>query len=59
MFGLAIWDARRKRLVLARDPFGIKLIYYKIHEGRVLFGSEIRAVVAGTGENAERSILSL
>jgi len=59
MFGLAIWDARRKRLVLARDPFGIKLIYYKIHEGRVLFGSEIRAVVAGAGENAEVDPVSL
>ena len=30
MFGLAIWDVRKKRLVLARDPFGIKLIYYRI-----------------------------
>jgi len=59
MFGLAIWDARRKRLVLARDPFGIKLIYYKIHEGRVLFGSEIRAVVAGARENAEVDPVSL
>src|SRR5690349_332599 len=27
MFGLAIWDTRKKRLVLARDPFGIKLVY--------------------------------
>ena len=46
MFGLAIWDARRRRLVLARDPFGIKLIYYRIHGGRLYFGSEIRAVRA-------------
>jgi asparagine synthase (glutamine-hydrolysing) len=46
MFGLAIWDARRRRLVLARDPFGIKLIYYRIDGGRLYFGSEIRAVRA-------------
>src|SRR5271156_4573519 len=48
MFGLAIWDVRKKRLVIARDPFGIKLIYYKIDKDRVCFGSEIRPVVAAT-----------
>ena len=46
MFGLAIWDVRRKRLVVARDPFGIKLIYYRIDGKRLYFGSEIRAVRA-------------
>jgi asparagine synthase (glutamine-hydrolysing) len=50
MFGLAIWDIARKRLVLARDPFGIKLIYYRLHDGCLYFGSEIRAVLAGVGE---------
>ena len=39
MFGLAIWDARQERLILARDPFGIKLIYYKIENNRLYFGS--------------------
>lgn len=53
MFGLAIWDVRKKRLLLARDPFGIKLLYYKIGNGRLCFGSEIRAVQAATGERAE------
>ena len=52
MFGLAIWDVRNERLVLARDPFGIKLIYYKTDDGRLYFGSEIRAVLAGAGGNA-------
>ena len=28
MFGLAIWDVRRRRLVVARDAMGIKLVYY-------------------------------
>jgi asparagine synthase (glutamine-hydrolysing) len=46
MFGLAIWDLRNERLVVARDAMGIKLIYYKIDDGRLTFGSEIRAVVA-------------
>ena len=46
MFGLAIWDEPRKKLVLARDPAGIKLVYYRVEGGSVVFGSEIRAVLA-------------
>jgi asparagine synthase (glutamine-hydrolysing) len=46
MFGVAIWDAARQRLVLARDAMGIKLIYYAIQGGSVWFGSEMRAVIA-------------
>ena len=53
MFGLAIWDVRQERLVLARDPFGIKLIYYKIDKDHLYFGSEIRAVLAATNERAD------
>ncbi len=53
MFGLAIWDVRQERLVLARDPFGIKLIYYRIDEGRLSFGSEMRAVQAAMPETAD------
>jgi len=46
MFGVAIWDEKKKRLVIARDPMGIKLIYYRIENGSVYFGSEIRPVLA-------------
>ena len=46
MFGLAIWDARKRQLMLARDRTGIKLLYYKISAGRLKFGSEIRALLA-------------
>jgi asparagine synthase (glutamine-hydrolysing) len=53
MFGLAIWDAQERRLVLARDPFGIKLLYYRIEDDRLYFGSEMRAVRAGMPEAAE------
>lgn len=48
MYGLAIWDVRKRRLILARDPFGIKFVYYRIDKGRVSFGSEIRAVLAAS-----------
>jgi asparagine synthase (glutamine-hydrolysing) len=53
MFGLAIWDVRQKRLVVARDPFGIKLIYYRIEGNTLYFGSEmrpIRVVMPGKSE---------
>jgi asparagine synthase (glutamine-hydrolysing) len=46
MFGLAIWDVRRRRLVLARDAAGIKLVYYRVDGQSVVFGSELRAVLA-------------
>ena len=59
MFGLAIWEARGKRLLLARDPFGIKLIYYKIEGNRLNFGSEVRAVLQGIQEKAEVDPTSL
>ena len=53
MFGLAIWDVQRRRLVVARDPFGIKLIYYKLEKGRLWFGSEIRALLAASQDPVE------
>src|SRR2546429_2696747 len=46
MFGLAIWDVRNQRLVVARDAMGIKLIYYRIANGQLTFGSEVRPVTA-------------
>jgi asparagine synthase (glutamine-hydrolysing) len=59
MFGLAIWDTRRKRLLVARDPFGIKPIYYRIEKGSVFFGSEIRPVIATSTEKPEVDPVSL
>ena len=53
MFGLAIWDKQKRRLVIARDRFGIKLVYYKIEARQVLFGSEIRPVLAATNEKPD------
>jgi asparagine synthase (glutamine-hydrolysing) len=53
MFGVAIWDASRRRLVLARDAMGIKLVYYSIRNGRLSFGSEIRPVLATLGQRPE------
>jgi asparagine synthase (glutamine-hydrolysing) len=46
MFGLAIWDVTRRRLVLARDPMGIKQLYFSLNNEGLCFGSEIRPVRA-------------
>jgi asparagine synthase (glutamine-hydrolysing) len=53
MFGLAIWDVRNERLVVARDAMGIKLIYYKIDNGKLSFGSEIRPILAAQDSKPE------
>jgi asparagine synthase (glutamine-hydrolysing) len=45
MYGLALWDSRRKELVLARDPYGIKPLYYTDRGDGFLFGSEIKALL--------------
>src|SRR6266508_3869434 len=44
MFAIAIWDGRRRRLVLARDRYGIKPLYYRTQDDRIAFASELRAL---------------
>jgi len=47
MFAFAVWDARTRRLFIARDPMGIKPVYYWISpSGGLYFASEIKALVA-------------
>lgn len=45
MFAFSYWDRARGRLLLARDPFGIKPLYYAVEDGRVAFASEIKALL--------------
>ena len=52
MFALAIWDGRKRQLLLARDPLGKKPLYYWTDGRRFLFGSEIKALLAGGVEAA-------
>ena len=49
MFAFAIWDAPRRRLLLARDRVGKKPLYYAEHDGGLLFGSELKTLLRYPG----------
>jgi len=45
MFAIALWDERRERLLLVRDRIGEKPLYYAFNDGKLFFGSEIKAIL--------------
>ena len=45
IFAFGIWEEGRKRLFLARDRMGVKPLFYKIHEGGLLFASELKTIL--------------
>jgi asparagine synthase (glutamine-hydrolysing) len=52
MFAFAIWDVRRRRLLLGRDRFGEKPLFFAEQEGGLVFASELSALVQGTRRGA-------
>lgn len=46
MFAFALWDARKRKLLLARDRMGKKPLYYRVDKSGVVFGSEIKTLIA-------------
>jgi asparagine synthase (glutamine-hydrolysing) len=53
MFAIAIWDTRERRLVLARDRFGIKPLHYRVADGTLSFASELKALLEQPGFSRE------
>ncbi|MFH0878729.1 MAG: asparagine synthase (glutamine-hydrolyzing), partial [Lentisphaerota bacterium] len=58
-FAIAIWDMRKQSLFLARDRFGVRPLFYTVHDGRLIFGSEIKAILAHPGMRAEIDPIAL
>ena len=46
IFALAVWEDKRRRLFLARDRIGVKPLFYKRHQGGLIFGSELKTILA-------------
>src|SRR5215211_5745708 len=59
MFAIALWDARERRLLLARDPFGIKPLYYRVEGDLLSFASELKALVRQPGFSGEVDLEAL
>jgi asparagine synthase (glutamine-hydrolysing) len=59
MFGFALWDAPRRELLLARDPLGIKPLYWYDDGHRLLFASEIKAILQDETVTREIDLESL
>ncbi len=59
MFAFALWDARRQRLMLARDRFGIKSLHYAIAGDALYFGSEMKAILASGSVTRELDVHAL
>jgi asparagine synthase (glutamine-hydrolysing) len=56
MFAFAIWDTQRERLFIARDRMGEKPLHYGVFDGQLIFGSELKGILAHPRANAAREL---
>lgn len=59
MFAIALWDTRKKKLVIARDRFGEKPLYYGVFDGKLLYASEPKALLAHPSVKADLDLDAL
>lgn len=59
MFAIAVWDAPRRTLLLARDRLGEKPLYFYVDDRRILFASELKPILAAPGVPREMSVDAL
>ncbi len=59
MFALAVWDARTRRLFLARDRVGKKPLYYAVQDGTLLFGSELKSLLPAIAGHPQLNLMAI
>ena len=59
MFAFALWDKRKEKLLIARDRFGEKPLYYGVFDGKLIFASEPKVLLANASVKAEININAL
>ncbi len=59
MFAFSLWDTRAKKLIIARDRFGEKPLYYGVVEGKLIWASEPKALLAHPAVNPELDLNAL
>jgi asparagine synthase (glutamine-hydrolysing) len=59
MFAIAIWDEHQQRLILVRDRIGVKPLYYTVRDGRLIFGSEIKAILEHPAVSREMDVQAM
>ena len=59
MFAFALWDKRKQKLLIARDKFGEKPLYYGVFDGKLIFASELKVLLANSSVKAEINLDSL
>jgi len=59
MFAISLWDTKKKKLILARDRFGEKPIYYGVFDGKLIYASEPKAMLAHPAVKADLDLNAL
>ncbi len=59
MYAFSLWDTRRKKLIIARDRFGEKPLYYGVFDGKLIYASEPKAILAHPAVKPELNLDAL